>query len=291
MKNIKFIILFVAALITLSDEAVAKSPVWKVSKADTHLFIGGTIHLLADKDYPLPEAFDLACDQADEIVFETDISKLNDLATQMAMVPIILSQNGESLESRLDPKTRGELTAFMEARGLPMSMFKPMTPAGFNLTLLTLELQKMGISSESGVETFFNQKAISTGKTISWLETLEAQLAALEKMNEVDANVMVKSTLQDIKNLPEKWPELLKLWRDGDMRGLEALAIDQILASSPELYDALLIQRNKNWVPSIEKMLASQATELILVGALHLGGEHSLLKMLSTRGAKVEQLD
>jgi len=291
LKHKYFIILLLMALITLSNVVNAKSPVWKVSKGDAHLYIGGTIHLLAAKDYPLPEAFDLAFNLADEIVFETDISSANDLATQMKMMPVIMSQGGQTLESRLEPKVWEELTAFLEARSLPIPMFQAMTPAGFNLALLALELQKMGVTSESGVETFFNQKAISAGKSITWLETLEAQLAVLNKMNEIDANMMVRSTIEDIEKLPEQWPELLRLWRAGDMKGLEDLALDQILNTSPELYEALLVQRNKNWIPSIEKMLESKDIELVLVGALHLSGEHSVLKMLSDRGATVEQLN
>jgi len=291
LKHKYFIILLLMALITLSNVVNAKSPVWKVSKGDAHLYIGGTIHLLAAKDYPLPEAFDLAFNLADEIVFETDISSANDLATQMKMMPVIMSQGGQTLESRLEPKVWEELTAFLEARSLPIPMFQAMTPAGFNLALLALELQKMGVTSESGVETFFNQKAISASKSITWLETLEAQLAVLNKMNEIDANMMVRSTIEDIEKLPEQWPELLRLWRAGDMKGLEDLALDQILNTSPELYEALLVQRNKNWIPSIEKMLESKDIELVLVGALHLSGEHSVLKMLSDRGATVEQLN
>lgn len=291
MKHKYFILSLLVALVTLSNAVSAKSPVWKVSKGDTHLYIGGTIHLLAAKDYPLPKAFDLAFNQADEIVFETDISSVNDLATQMKMMPVIMSQGGETLESRLEPKVWQELTLFLEARGLPTPMFQAMTPAGFNLALLALELQKMGVTSESGVETFFNQKAILAGKSISWLETLEAQLAVLNKMNEIDANVMVRSTIEDIEKLPEQWLELLRLWRAGDMKGLDDLALDQILNTSPELYEALLVQRNKNWIPSIEKMLDSKDIELVLVGALHLSGEHSVLKMLSEKGAKVEQLN
>ena len=291
LKHKNFITVLLVALITLSNVVNAKSPVWKVSKGDAHLYIGGTIHLLAAKDYPLPEAFDLAFNLADEIVFETDISSANDLATQMKMMPVIMSQGGQTLESRLEPKVWEELTAFLEARSLPIPMFQAMTPAGFNLALLALELQKMGVTSESGVETFFNQKAISAGKSITWLETLEAQLAVLNKMNEIDANMMVRSTIEDIEKLPEQWPELLRLWRAGDMKGLEDLALDQILNTSPELYEALLVQRNKNWIPSIEKMLESKDIELVLVGALHLSGEHSVLKMLSDRGATVEQLN
>ena len=51
--------------------AFADSPVWRVTKGDHVLFIGGTVHLLTQADYPLPDAFEQAylagIKRADEI--------------------------------------------------------------------------------------------------------------------------------------------------------------------------------------------------------------------------------
>jgi uncharacterized protein YbaP (TraB family) len=68
MKN------FLAAVIGLcigSAGLYGETSVWKISGGDNVLYLGGTIHILRESDYPLPEPFDAAFEQSDIIVFET----------------------------------------------------------------------------------------------------------------------------------------------------------------------------------------------------------------------------
>ena len=58
----------------------------------------------------------------------------------------------------------------------------------------------------------------------------------------------------------------------------------------PRIYDLLLKNRNQRWIPQIETMFADDNTEFVLVGVLHLAGEHSVLAMLESKGYKVTQL-
>ena len=48
-----------AALVCCGDVA-AETSLWKVSHEDRHLFIAGTVHILGEADYPLPDAFNEA---------------------------------------------------------------------------------------------------------------------------------------------------------------------------------------------------------------------------------------
>ena len=64
------------ALSVVCTVSSADTSVFKVSKDDEHLFIGGTIHMLAESDFPLPEEFDQAYQNAELIVFETDIAAM-----------------------------------------------------------------------------------------------------------------------------------------------------------------------------------------------------------------------
>ena len=284
-----FILLYCTLLIM--NPVAAKAPVWEVSHGDNRFYLAGTIHLLSSKDYPLPVAFDVAYEQSQSIVFETDLSVAGAANTQAQLLPTIISTDGTTLESRLNTATFDQFKTFLNSRKLALPMFEMLTPAGVNLSLLAIELQKLGINGENGVETHFNARARKDKKDISWLESIEEQIEALNKMNEVDPNLMVSSTLDDLEKLPETWPILVKNWRDGDMKSLGDIALDSMLESAPELYDALIINRNNNWIPAIKQMLKTPETELILVGALHLTGEHSILKLLDMPGLQVRQLD
>ncbi|MCL2480953.1 MAG: TraB/GumN family protein [Spirochaetaceae bacterium] len=65
-KNIFVIIVLFFALYLHAETSV-----WKISNGDNILYIGGTIHILRESDYPLPEPFYTAFDESEIIVFES----------------------------------------------------------------------------------------------------------------------------------------------------------------------------------------------------------------------------
>lgn len=291
MTRIKYVLFLCLTALFICAPIQAKSPVWKVTKDGKLLFIGGTIHLLSQDDYPLPSAFDLAFNLAEDVIFETDIEGAQSLATQAKFLPILMYQNGKTIKDELKPETYAALIAALEDRKLPIPMFERFTPAGLSMTLVVLELQRLGINTENGVESHFNSRSKEFKKEVKWLESIDEQVAFINRINDLDADLVTLSTLRDIKKLENEWPKLLGAWREGDMQKLESLSINDMLEESPELYQFLLADRNKNWIPEIKEMLESPEVEFILVGAMHLAGKDSVLKMLSNEGYKIEQLD
>ncbi len=66
MKN------FIALIFLLSAFYLcAETSVWKISNDDHITYLGGTVHILRESDYPLPDAFNEAFEQSSTIVFET----------------------------------------------------------------------------------------------------------------------------------------------------------------------------------------------------------------------------
>ena len=51
------------------------------------------------------------------------------------------------------------------------------------------------------------------------------------------------------------------------------------------------MDRNRNWIPEIERLMGTDEIELVLFGALHLVGEDGVLAMLENRGYRIDQLD
>ena len=78
----------------LTVAAQAGSPVWKISRGNSHFYLGGTIHILGESDYPLPDAFEAAYKKSDTLVFETDIQKSRDPKfTEKFMARMVYSDN------------------------------------------------------------------------------------------------------------------------------------------------------------------------------------------------------
>jgi uncharacterized protein YbaP (TraB family) len=78
-------------------------------------------------------------------------------------------------------------------------------------------------------------------------------------------------------------------WRRGDMAAVEHEQA-QIKQEFPTLYEKLLPERNRKWLPRLKLALHGKKNVMVLVGVAHLGGTEGLLKMLQDAGFKPEQL-
>ena len=56
---------------------------------------------------------------------------------------------------------------------------------------------------------------------------------------------------------------------------MEKLTLTAFL-ESPELYQRLLVERNQNWMPHVERCLTENAGCFVVVGAAHLVGKDGL---------------
>jgi len=284
----KLLITLSCTLLALSFPASAKSPLWKVSKGDDHLFIGGTIHMLNKSDFPLPSEFETIYKQSEQLVFETDINKLQDPATQIKMVQTISYQDGSTLKDHLKPETYKALEDYASTAGFPMMMLNNFKP-GMAATMLTvIELKKLGVDSE-GVDAFYNNKASQDNKTLGKLETVESQINFLASLGEKNPDEFIMYTLRDMKKLPEVFGDMKAAWKTGDIKKLNDIGITPIKSDFPDIYQNLIVKRNNAWIPQIEVMMKTKEIEMILVGALHLAGEDSVLVQLKKLGYTIEQ--
>ena len=62
------------------------------------------------------------------------------------------------------------------------------------------------------------------------------------------------------------------------------------LKSEPQMYERLLLERNRTWLPKIEALFARPRPSFVVVGAAHLVGADGLLAMLRARGYTIQQL-
>ena len=88
----------VIALLLWQSLAHADTSVWKVTKGEQSLFIGGTLHVLAPSDYPLPDSYSESYLQAQTLVFETDLSALSTPDLQLRMLSVLTYPKGKDLK-------------------------------------------------------------------------------------------------------------------------------------------------------------------------------------------------
>lgn len=287
--KIKKITLGILFFCFLSLAAHAGSPVWKVSLGRNHLYLGGTIHILGESDYPLPRAFDAAYDKSQILVFETDIQKSRDPEFQQLFLTKMVYPDNRTLKQLLQPKTFENFKIFTADRGIQvesMDRFKP----GLVLMALTLnEVERLGLDG-MGVDEFYFIKAGKGGKQMLYLESLEQQISFLETLGLGNEDQMIAYILKDLKTLPHLLTRIKKAWKTGDVPGLESLVLTPLNNDFPELFHSLMVQRNLRWLPRIEAMATTPQVEFVLVGAAHLAGDQGLLALLAAKGFFIENL-
>ena len=291
-KNIARLIFLVLGL-TFASVSLAKSPVFKVSKGDDHVFIGGTIHLLSENDYPLPSAFYKAFETADHVYFETDTGQVSSPEVQVKMARVMGLPEEQTLETLLNEETYARFQAYLNERQLPISTFQKITPSAVSIALTVFELQRLNLGDPAnGVDQFFISKANEAGKKLFYLESLEEQIGFLDTLNDIDPNVVFNSNLDDLSNLGENWEKALSAWREGNIEVMgDILGGEKLRTEFPEVHKVLLTDRNNRWLTQIKTMLDTKEIELILVGALHLANDEGLIEQLRKGGYGVEQLD
>lgn len=280
------ILLILAA--TMTGSVQAASSVWLVSNGEHRLYIGGTVHVLNAQDYPLPIEFDKAYAQADTLILETDMQKLESAEFQQLMLRELSYPKGQDLKQVLTTETYQALSEFCAVRGIGMQVINNFKPSMVTMMLTMVELQRLNFSG-TGVDKHYSLKAMADGKAQGQLETAEAQLAFIAAMGQGNEDALIRYSLRDMQDLPSFMNAMKAAWRKGDTAKLKRIALDSMQQEFPDLYQSLLVQRNNNWLPQIESMLTTKDTELILVGALHLVGKDGLLERLKASGYEVTQ--
>ena len=289
MKFIKITSVLFLCSIIFNFQAFAKSPVWKISKDGNHLFLGGTIHLLSQSDYPLHGAFETAYNNSILLVLETDIQKFRTHEFQQAILKKTMYTGEQNLTQYLKPDTIQDLETHLTNREIPMEPMLKFKPGMLLATLTVVELQRLGLIG-MGVDEFFSLRALNDKRRIKYLESVNDQIEFISKMGEGNENEFIKYTLNDLKNLPQLFDSMKNAWKNGDNVQLQIIAIDPLRGRFPKLYNSLLVERNNNWIPQIETMLGTKEVEFILFGALHLAGENGILTQLKALGYTIENL-
>jgi len=269
--------------------AHAESSVWKVSKGENALYLGGTSHLLRPADFPLPPEFDEAYAAASAVYFETDIKRsmsaeMQQIVQQRGMLP-----EGRTLESVLSPRAWKRVQTYCAQRGLPLGQFAKLRPWLFLTMIGIMEIQKLGVTQE-GVDMHFFQRATADQKTIGELESFEHHIDYITNLAAGHESEMIEQSLDDLAALPKDLDDLLSGWRKGDLAPLDKLMHEEMRAKYPAIYSTLLVERNNNWLPVIERLVATPETEFVLAGIGHMVGPDGLLAQLQKRGYAIEQI-
>lgn len=263
--------------------------VWQLRDGDSSVYLAGSVHLLREKDFPLPAEFDAAYANSSELVFEVDMGVLSSPEAMLTMQRLGTFQQGETLSDFLSEDTCALLQDYFLSRRVPAASFNRLKPGMVFLTISSLEAMRLGARPDLGLETKFYQRSVKDGKPSRGLETIEYQLSRFDELTTEEVEDLLRETLDEIDEMPDLITRMIEAWKAGNTRKLDKLLNEQF-GKDDRIRELLLTDRNQNWVPEIEKALAGKANVMFIVGAAHLVGKGSVIDLLQQKGYRVEKV-
>jgi uncharacterized protein len=270
--------------------AAAGSPVWAIHGPHNTVYLAGSVHLLKSGDSALPAAFDRAYAGSKGLVMELDVGNVNPLEAGGWMLEHGMLPAGVTLRQRLGDTRYQRVATEAQRLGLPPEMLQQLQPWVIGLQLLQMQYQQLGFEADDGVEQQLDHRAQADGKPVTGLETLGEQLGALGSMSEDDQTRFLDMIVAEMGDVGSDTQQVITAWRAGDAARLAALLSDEY-KSFPALYRTLVSERNKHWMPQLQKLLQANQDYFVVVGALHLVGDGGLLDLMRHAGYRAEQLN
>jgi len=265
-------------------DAVSGPALWKLTDADTTIYLFGTVHVLPDGVEWYDERIARAFDAADVLVTEVDVSDQGAMAGYIAGAAVL--EGGQTLRSLMKDDDRAQYEQTLTGLGLPPAALDGYEPWFAALNLSVLPLLQAGYNPTSGVEMALSARA--EGKERTELESMEQQIGLFDGMAMEYQLSYLDSTVEGVAEVVPMVNEMVAEWLEGD-----AVRLAEIMNGEMDdeyLYDRLLVDRNANWVSWIEQRMAQPGTVFVAVGAGHLAGEGSVQDQLQQRGHTVTRV-
>jgi uncharacterized protein YbaP (TraB family) len=257
-----------------------------------HLF--GTMHVGVPQFYPLEPQIMGALDAASTLALELDPDQ-STAAMLAALKAHGLAPNGAAGWSKLAPAKRARLERLVRRAGLnqaAVSAFKPVLLA----TMLSLgEFDKLGYQPALAVDRYLAQHARASKLRVMELESLDAQLALLDRLSLDEQWRFLDETAGAIESgaQQDEARKVVDAWGSADQQALDAmsarLARDASL-SGRFTREVLIDGRNDALADKLARLLADEERTVAAIGVLHLVGPRGVPSLLRARGFKVERV-
>jgi uncharacterized protein YbaP (TraB family) len=240
-------------------------------------FLFGTMHLIQKEYFYFPENLKTLIASSETVVMELvgepnpmDVMKMMSL-DKGSLFDMISKEQGDSL-----------LAWGQERMNMSEEMFKAsfgkMKPFAVSMITMTLDIQGGIESYEMEIKELMESEKI---KAVG-LETMEEQIAFFDAFSNEEQVQMLMESIKDDEKSADQTKRMQQMYKRQNLDSLYIMITEEsesIARKDTELLD----DRNKNWIPKIEKLITKERT-FIAVGAGHLGGPEGVIRLLQKKG-------
>ena len=280
--------LVAAALPALADDSTPVT-LWAAEGTHNQIYLLGSVHMLREGDYPLPDVIERAYQDAESLLMEIDMDELDPAAVQALVTRFGVLPNERELKDVLGPEDYAIAAAAADELDIPLALLGRSKPWLAALTVDQLMLSRLGFDAMHGVEMTFLAKAQDDAKPIEGLETFAQQIGFLDGLSPAAQRDLLLQSLAEGAKLRGIMDRLIEAWKSGDVEFMESSILDEF-TRFPELYETLIVARNRRWIDRLIPLTEHKQDYLVIVGAGHLIGEDGVPAMLQAAGIDAVQL-
>jgi uncharacterized protein YbaP (TraB family) len=289
MKTLRRFCFALAFVLIASTPALADPALWVAKSPSATVYLFGTVHVLPkDAKWHYP-TLDEALAKSEKLYVEED----DDSPLNMQMLVLEYGMDLQHpLSDKLDAADQARLAAAAGAAGVPggaatLNAMKPWLAA---LTIAVAPIVKAGYDPNSGADKQLEHAFTAAGKSVGAFETAEAQIKFLADLSPTLQLDLLRNALDDYAKGPAQIEALIRDWQGGNVAAIATVVSGGMREHYPELYQVLLVDRNRNWAKQIGGLLKRSGTVFVAVGAGHLAGPDSVQAQLRKLGIATERV-
>lgn len=258
---------------------------WEISGKDLKQpsYMFGTFHILCKDDIQFSANLQTALKVSQQVYFEMDLDDPKNTLGGM----FFMNMKDKTLNDLYTPEEFQKLSAFFkDSLKMNLTFFNKMKPMMLSALLYP---KMMPCKTPSGVEMELINIAKKEQKEILGFETIEFQSSIFDS---IPYKTQAKDLLKSIDSMSKYkmyFNKMVATYKNQQTDSLVAIVNDKTF-SDGENNDALLKNRNENWVKQLETILPRNNI-FMGVGAAHLFGADGLIYLLKQKGYTVKPIE
>lgn len=239
-------------------------------------YIYGTIHMICENDFRMPEKITRTFDQTEKLILEIDYNDPNEMAALQKA-----GNTGTLLSKTLSPSQYNTVDSILKLKTkIPLKALDQYSLS----TVYSIAISKtLPCSTPKSYEMDFIKLAKQKNMSTGGLETTKAQMDYIGKAYPDSVIVAHISQFDEYKAMLSaviaayKEENITKVGAEMNHKKFNSEASDKWL----------LVVRNNNWVQKMPEMMKKQSA-FFAVGAAHLPGKKGILELLKAKGYTVK---
>ncbi len=270
-------LLFVLPYSVPAQQKTTSSLLWKISgkglKQPSYIF--GTFHIMCKSDFTISPALEEKIKTSKQFYGELD---LDDPGMQMRLLSKMRLQ-GTSIDKLLgEHDYKAVCDSFQRITGMSFQFFNQFSPF---MSMSLLAISSIKCTDRIQPETAFMDIAKNHQLPVLGLETIDDQLNAINAQP-IDSQVLaLKNTVLKYDSVQQMMIKMIRVYKQNNTDKIYRFIMDN--SGSSDFETAMLITRNKNWIPVIQKAVTEKPS-FFAVGAGHLGGKQGVIALLKKEG-------